>query len=76
MGRLVVAPPGVDHRIYQAWKSAFEATVRDPEFKKAAGAAGLDVGLGSADDFRKNNQAFEKLSPKMKKLVRKLGGLK
>jgi hypothetical protein len=75
MGRLFVAPPGVNDRIYHVWKAAFEATVRDPEFTKAAEAAGLEVGLGTAEEFRENNESFEKLSPQAKELVKKLAGL-
>lgn len=75
MGRLFVVPPGVEERIYQAWRSAFEAMVRDPEFKKAAEVAGEIVGLGTADNFWNNIKAFEKLSPDAKELVKKMAGI-
>lgn len=75
MGRLFVAPPGVEDHIYRVWKSAFEATVRDPEFIKRAAIAGMEVGLATAEDFRKNNELFENLSPQTKGLVKKLAGM-
>lgn len=75
MGRLLVAPPGLDKNIYQVWKSALQATVRDPEFKKAAEVAGLDVGLGTAEEFRENNAALKKLPKDLQDLVRKLAGM-
>jgi tripartite-type tricarboxylate transporter receptor subunit TctC len=75
MGRLFVAPPGMDKGIYQVWKSAFEATIRDPEFIKAADEGGVEVGLGTAEEFRQNNEAFKKLPASTKELVRKLAGI-
>jgi len=75
MGRLFVAPPGVNERIYQVWKAAFEKTVRDPEFKKAADVAGMQVGLGTAEDFRETTKLFQGLSPQTRKLVKKLAGM-
>jgi tripartite-type tricarboxylate transporter receptor subunit TctC len=75
MGRLLVAPPGLDEPIYEAWKAALKATVGDPEFKKAAAAAELDVGFGSAEDFRENNAALKKLPKNLQELVRKLAGM-
>ena len=75
MGRLFVAPPGVTDRIYRVWKSAFEATVRDPGFNKTAAVAGMEVGLATAEDFRKNNKLFKQLTPQTKELVKKLAGL-
>ena len=76
MGRLFVAPPGVDEPIYQAWKSAFEKTVRDPEFKRAADVVGMQVGLGTAEDFRETTKLFETLTPETRVLVKKLAGMK
>lgn len=75
MNRIFVMPPGVDQSIYQAWKSAFETTTRDPEFRKAAAVAGLEVGLATAEDFRKTIDSYEKLSPGGKELLKKLIGL-
>ena len=75
MGRLFVAPPGVSEPIYQTWKSAFEATVKDPEFRKAAEVIGMNVGLATAEDFYATNEAFKKLSPQTKELVKKLAGM-
>lgn len=75
MGRLLVAPPGVDKRIYQVWKTALEATVRDLEFKKAAEAAGLEVGLGTAEEFRENNAALKRLPKNLQELVKRLAGM-
>ena len=76
MGRLLVAPPGLDNRIYQVWKTALEAAVRDPEFKKVAAAAELDVGLGTAEEFRENNAALKRLPKNMQEMVKKLAGMK
>ena len=75
MGRLLVAPPGLAEPVYQAWKSALKATVDDPEFKKAAAAAELDVGFGSPEDFRENNAALKRLPKNLQDLVRKLAGM-
>ena len=75
MGRLFVAPPGVEDHIYRVWKTAFEATVRDPDFNKRAAVAGMEVGLATADDFRKNTELFQNLDPKTKGLVKKLAGM-
>lgn len=75
MNRIFVMPPGVKESIYQAWKSAFEATTQDPEFRKAAAVAGLEVGLATADDFRKTIDSYEKLSPEGKELLKELIGL-
>ena len=76
MGRLLVAPPGVAEPIYQAWTSALAATVKDPEFKKAAAVAALDVGLGTAEQFRDNNAALKQLPQNLQDLVRTLAGMK
>jgi hypothetical protein len=65
----------MDKRIYQVWKSAFEATIRDPEFIKAADEGGVEVGLGTAEEFRQNNEAFKKLPASTKELVKKLAGI-
>jgi tripartite-type tricarboxylate transporter receptor subunit TctC len=75
MGRLFVAPPGVEDHIYRVWKTAFEATVRDPEFNKRAAIAGMEVGLATAEDFRKNTELFQNLSSQTKGLVKKLAGM-
>jgi len=75
MGRLFVAPPGLDERMYQTWKSAFERTVQDPEFVAAADVAGMQVGLGTAEDFRKTNELFEELTPETRQLVKTLAGM-
>ena len=75
MGRLFVAPPGVEDHIYRVWKTAFEATVRDPGFNKRAAVAGMEVGLATAEDFRKNTELFQNLSPQTKGLVKKLAGM-
>ena len=76
MGRLFVAPSGLKDNIYQTWKSGFEATVRDPGFIRAGEDAGLEVGLGTAEEFRANNEAFGKLPASTKGLVKTLAGMK
>ena len=75
MGRMLVAPPGLDKSIYDAWTSALAATVKDPEFKKIATIAGIDVGLGTAEAFHKNNAALKALPINLQQLVRKLAGM-
>jgi len=72
--RTFVAPPGVPDDIYFAWKKAFEATTKDPGFIKAAEAAGLEVGLGTADDFGALVKSFSKLSPAGVKTLKDLVG--
>lgn len=70
--RIFVTPPGVPDNIYESWRNAFEETTRDPGFLKAAETAGLEVGLGTAEDFRKSIEAFEKLTPEGRKLLKDL----
>lgn len=72
--RTFVTPPGVSDDVYYAWKKAFEATTRDPGFLKAAEAAGLEVGLGTADDFNQLVDSFAKLSPAGVKMLKTLIG--
>jgi tripartite-type tricarboxylate transporter receptor subunit TctC len=72
--RIFVTAPGVPDDMYYAWKKAFEATTRDPGFLRAAEAAGLEVGLGTADDFNKLVKSFERLSPAGVKLLKRLIG--
>lgn len=72
--RTFVTPPGVPDDMYYAWKKAFEATTRDPGFLKAAEAAGLEVGLGTADDFNQLVDSFAKLSPAGTKMLKTLIG--
>lgn len=70
--RTFITPPGVPDDVYVAWKKAFEATTKDPGFLKAADAAGLEVGLGTADDFNKLVDSFTKLSPAGAKVLKDL----
>lgn len=72
--RTFVAPPGVPDNIYFAWKKAFEATTKDPGFIKASEAAGLEVGLGTADDFGQLVESFGKLAPAGVKVLKDLVG--
>jgi tripartite-type tricarboxylate transporter receptor subunit TctC len=72
--RTFVTPPGVPDDIYLAWKKAIEATTKDPGFLKAAEAAGLEVGLGTADDFNQLVDSFSKLSPAGAKVLKDLVG--
>jgi len=70
--RIFITPPGVPDDMYNAWKKAFEATTRDPGFLKAAEAAGLEVGLGTADDFNQLLKSFATLTPAGAKLLKRL----
>lgn len=72
--RLFVTPPGVADNVYEAWRKGFEQTTRDPGFIKAADAAGLDVGLGTAEDFRSSLRKFDALKPEGRNLFKKLIG--
>ncbi|MBI2987017.1 MAG: hypothetical protein HYY45_09645 [Deltaproteobacteria bacterium] len=74
MTRAFVMPPGVPNDIYQAWRNAFEATVRDPEFVKGAEVAVLEVGLATVEDFERVIRGFRELSPAGRGLVKKLMG--
>lgn len=70
--RIFVTAPGVPDDMYNVWKKAFEATTRDPGFLKAAEAAGLEVGLGTADDFNQLVKSFDRLTPDGAKLLKRL----
>jgi tripartite-type tricarboxylate transporter receptor subunit TctC len=72
--RIFVTPPGVPDNVYEAWRKAFEQTTRDPGFLKAAEVAGLDVGLGTAEDFRDSLSKFDSLTPGGRKLFKDLVG--
>jgi hypothetical protein len=72
--RIFVTPPGVADNVYEAWRKAFEQTTRDPGFLKAAEVAGLDVGLGTAEDFKNSLSQFDKLTPDGRKLFKSLIG--
>jgi hypothetical protein len=74
MGRVFVMPPGVPDDIYQAWKHAFEATVRDPGFLEGAKVAGVEVGLATAEDFAKVIQTYRGLSPAGRDVFKRLVG--
>jgi tripartite-type tricarboxylate transporter receptor subunit TctC len=67
-------PPGVPDDIYQAWKHAFEATVRDPGFLEGAKVAGVEVGLATAEDFAKVIQTYRGLSPAGRDVFKRLVG--
>lgn len=72
--RIFVTPPNLPKDVIAAWRDAFEKTTKDAGFLKAAAAAGLDVGLGTAEDFRKSLDAYEKLTAEGKKLFKVLIG--
>ena len=72
--RIFITPPGVSDDVYEAWRVAFEKTTRDPGFLKAADRAGVEVGLGTAEDFRESLGYFEKLTPAGRKLLKELIG--
>ncbi len=72
--RIFITPAGVPDNIYEAWRNAFEKTTRDEGFLKAAEAAGLEVGLGTAEEFRQSLDYFEKLTPAGRKLLKTLIG--
>lgn len=69
--RIFVTQPGVPDDVYEVWKKAFEATTRDPAFIKGAEVAGLEVGLGTAEDFNETVAVYRKLSPEGKKFLAK-----
>lgn len=73
--RIFVTQPDVPDDMYAAWKKAFEATTKDPEFLKGAEAAGLEVSLGTADDFYDSLKRYSELTPDGEKLVKKLMGI-
>ncbi len=72
--RIFITPPGVPDDMYNAWKKAFEVTVKDPGFLKAAEAAGLEVGLGTANDFNELLKSYQRLTPAGTKLLKRLIG--
>ena len=72
--RTFITPPAVPDNIYEAWRNAFEKTTKDPDFLKAADVAGLDVGLGTAEEFRSSLGKFDKLTPGGRKLFKQLIG--
>jgi len=72
--RIFVTPAGVPDDIYNAWRTAFEATTRDPGFLEAAEAAGYEVGLGTANNFNKLVKSFQGLSPTGTKILKRLLG--
>lgn len=74
MSRIFVMPPRVPDDMYVAWRKAFEATTRDREFLEGAKVAGLEVGLGTAEDFTRTIKAFDALSPAGRKLLVDLVG--
>lgn len=72
--RIFVTQPDVPDDMYSAWKKAFEATTKDPEFLKGADAAGLEVSLGTADDFNEALKVYGELTPDGEKFLKKLVG--
>jgi len=70
--RIFVTQPGVPDDVYEVWKKAFEATTKDPDFIKAAEVAGLEVGLGTAQDFDETVKVYNELSPEGQKLLKNL----
>ncbi len=74
MSRIFIMPTGVPADMYNAWRKAFEATTRDPAFLEAAKVAGLEVGLGTAEDFTRTIKAYDSLSPGGRKLLIDLVG--
>jgi hypothetical protein len=74
MGRVFVMPPSVPDAIYQAWKQAFEATVRDPGFLQGAKVAGVEVGLATAEDFAQVIRTYRELSPAGRDVFKRLVG--
>jgi len=70
--RIFITQPGVPDDMYNAWKKAFEETTRDPGFLKAADAAGLEVGLGTAHDFNELVKSFARLTPAGAKVLKLL----
>lgn len=74
--RIFVLQPGVPDDVYNVWKKAFEATTKDAGFLKAAAVAGLDVALGTAEDFNAGLKRYETLTPDGEKLLKNLMGIK
>lgn len=70
--RIFVTQPRVPDDVYEAWKKAFEATTKDPGFIKGAEVAGLEVGLGTAQDFNETVAVYNELSPKGQELLKNL----
>ncbi|MDH3445259.1 MAG: hypothetical protein OEN50_15140 [Deltaproteobacteria bacterium] len=73
--RIFVTPPGLPKNVYETWRNAFEQTTKDPDFLKTAEVAGLEVGLGTAEDFRASIKKYDTLNPGGRKLYRKLVGV-
>ena len=73
--RIFVLQPKVPDDAYGAWKKAFEATVTDPGFLKGAEVAGLDVALGTAEDFNDGLKRYESLTKNGEALLKKLMGI-
>lgn len=74
--RMYILPPGVPDNVYKTWKQAFAATIKDPEFIKAATDGGYEVGLGDPDKFLKLADTVRALPPDGKEVLRALIGQK
>ncbi len=74
--RIYVLQPGVPDDVYNVWKKAFESTTKDADFLKAAGVAGYEVALGTAEDFNEGLKRYQSLTPDGEKLLKRLMGLK
>ena len=73
--RIFVLQPKVPDDVYGAWKKAFEATVKDAGFLKGAEVAGLDVALGTAEDFNDGLKRYESLTKNGEALLKRLMGI-
>lgn len=74
--RIYVLQPKVPNDVYNVWKKAFESTTKDADFLKAAGVAGYEVALGTAEDFNEGLKRYQSLTPDGEKLLKRLMGLK
>lgn len=73
--RIYVLQPGVPDDVYDAWKKAFEATTKDSGFIEAAGVAGYEVSLGTAEDFNEGLKLYQSLTPDGENLLKRLMGI-
>lgn len=73
--RALVLGPIVPDDIYETWKEAFAATIRDKELVETAAKGGLEIELGQPDEFVRTVNMAAKLSPGGLDVFKKLMGV-
>ncbi len=72
MGRSLIAPPDVPAERVTALRSAFDATMKDPEFRRDVERRGLELNPATGEDLQRLVEKTLSVSPDVMERARKL----